>query len=212
MNIRNIKRELLESWSIFLSNSAITIITTSFTLLLGVFTSAFYVGLFGAIDRIIQAISFGIYVPISQAFFPVIARIGVINFRKAKKILKSVFYSMLIVMGLVYFTFIYFEDLIIQYFFTEYQDVRLLLIISISAILPVTLGGVCGQLGLIALGGETHKKIFSNIYIFTCCISVPLSLTTIYFFQLEGAIFSMLFAQTIIFLGMLYFVIKYKFL
>lgn len=212
ITIRNFKRELSESWTIFLSNSAITIITTSFTLLLGVFSSAFYVGLFGAIDRIIQAICFGIYTPVSQAFFPVIARMGVGNFNKAKKIFKGVFYSLLILMITVVISFIYFEDIIIHYFFKAYGNIKLLLSVSIFAILPIALGGVCGQLGLIGLGINSHKKIFSNIYIFTCCISLPISLGSIYLFHLSGAIFSMLLAQTMIFLGMFYFSKKYRFI
>jgi len=212
VSVSNIWKELRESWSLLLSNSAITVMTTSVTLLLGAFTSAFNVGLFGAIDRIIQAVCYGIYIPVSQAFFPIIARMGVTNFNKAKKIFKSVFYSILTLMVLLLVIFIYFENTVIYYFFKDYKDIQLILSISIAAIIPVALGGVCGQLGLIALGGNKHKIIFSRIYIFICCLSVPISIISIYLFQLHGAIFSMLFAQTSIFVGMLYYSIKYKFL
>lgn len=212
ITVSNIKYEISESKNIFLSNSAITIITSSFTLLLGVFSTAFYVGLFGAIDKIIQALSFSIFVPMNQAFFPMIAKTGVTDFDKAKKIFKLVFYLMLTIMMLEYVCVILFEDFISDKFFNKYGDIKLVFRITTLLILPITLGGICGQLGLIALGDSNDKKIFSSIYIYTCVISLPLSFLLIYFFNFNGAIISMMFAQTMIFACMFYFVRKKKIL
>lgn len=212
ITVSNIKYEISEAKNIFLSNSAITIITSSFTLLLGVFSTAFYVGLFGAIDKIIQALSFSIFVPINQAFFPMIAKTGVTDFDKAKKIFKLVFYLMLAIMMIEYVGVILFEDFISYKFFNKYGDIKLVFRITTLLIFPITLGGICGQLGLIALGDSNDKKIFSSIYIYTCVISLPLSFLLIYFFNFNGAIISMMFAQTMIFACMFYFVRKKKIL
>lgn len=208
ITVSNIKHEISESKNIFLSNSSITIITSSFTLLLGLFSTAFYVGLFGAIDKIIQALSFSIFVPMSQAFFPVIAKTGITDFDKAKKIFKFVFYLMLVIMVVEYVGIILFEDFILDKFFNKYGDIKLVFRITTLLIFPITLGGICGQLGLIALGDNKDKKIFSHIYIYTCVISLPLSFLLIYFFSFNGAIISMMFAQIVIFISMFCFVRK----
>lgn len=208
LTVSKIKNEILESKNIFLSNSAITIITSSFTLLLGVFSTAFYVGLFGAIEKIIQALSFSVFVPINQAFFPMITKTGVEDFNKAKKIFKLVFYLVLAIMILEYVVIILFENFILENFFNKYGDIKIVFRISTLLIFPITLGGVCGQLGMIALGDFNGKKIFSSIYIYTCIISLPLSFLLIYLFNFNGAIISMMFAQTIIFIFMFYYVKK----
>ncbi|MES2239774.1 MAG: oligosaccharide flippase family protein [Bacteroidota bacterium] len=210
ITVANIKHEILESKNIFLSNSAITIITSSFTLLLGLFSTSFYVGLFGAIDKIIQAMSFSIFVPINQAFFPMLVKLGISNLDKAKKIFKIVFYLILIIMILEYIGIILFEDFILDKFFHNFGDVKQIFRITALTIFPITLGGVCGQLGLIALGDNKDKKIFSSIYIYTSFISLPLSFLLIYFFNFNGAVFSMMLSQTVIFAFMFYFVKKQK--
>lgn len=210
ITISNMKNEISESKSIFLSNSSITIITSSFTLLLGVFSTSFYVGLFGAIDKIIQALSFSVFVPINQAFFPILTKTGISNFDRAKKIFKIVFYLIFIIMTVEYIGIILFEDFILDKFFHNFGDIKKIFRISALTIFPITLGGVCGQLGLIALGNSNDKKIFSSVYIYTCVISLPLSFLLIYFFNFNGAIFSMMFAQTVICISMFYFARKQK--
>lgn len=210
ITVSNIKLEVLDSKNIFLSNSAITVITSSFTLLLGFFSTTFYVGLFGAIDKIIQAMSFSVFIPINQAFFPMIAKTGITDLDKGKKIFKLVFYLMLAIMVVEYVGVILFEDFILDNFFNKYGNIKVVFRLTSLMIFPITLGGICGQLGLIALGNDTDKKIFSSIYIYTCIVSLPLSFLLIYFFNFNGAIFSMMFAQTIIFALMFYFVKKQK--
>ena len=208
ISVANIKHEISESKNIFLSNSAITIITSSFTLLLGLFSTSFYVGLFGAIDKIVQALSFSVFVPINQAFFPILVKTRLSDFDKAKKTFKIVFYLILIIMSIEYLGIILCEDFILDKFFHNFGDIKYIFRISALTIFPITLGGVCGQLGLIALGNNSDKKIFSSIYIYTCIISLPLSFLLIYFFNFNGAISSMMFAQILVFVFMFYFVRK----
>lgn len=210
ITVSNIKFVILDSKNIFLSNSAITVTTSSFTLLLGFFSTTFYVGLFGAIDKIIQALSFSVFIPLNQAFFPMIAKTGITDLEKAKKIFKLVFYLMLVIMLVEYISLIIFEDFILDKFFNKYGNIKLIFRLTSIMIFPITLGGICGQLGLIALGNNKDKKIFSSVYIYTCFISLPLSFLLIYFFNFNGAIFSMMFAQTLIFSFMFYFVKKRK--
>ena len=67
-------------------------------------------------------------------------------------------------------------------------------------IFPISLGGIVGQLGLLALGGDYEKKIFSKIYIYVGLVSVPITIFLIYLLEIEGAIYAMLLVETFIFL------------
>jgi len=207
-----VKNEMHEAWPIFLSNSAISLYTNSLTVILGFFTSATNVGFFGAIERVIRVICFGVYGPVNQASFPVIARLAVLEFDKAKSIFRVVFYSLFFIMCFICIAFLIFEDFIIAKFFFQYHNVKLLLRISIFTIVPIALGGALGQLGLLALGTTMQKKVFSNIYIFVGLSSVPVSLFSIFYFKVEGAIFSMMLVEVVIFLLMFKYVKKYNFL
>ncbi|MCW2119413.1 oligosaccharide flippase family protein [Flavobacterium sp. 7A] len=207
-----LKEEIKEAWPIFLSNSAISLYTNSLTVILGFYTTAAYVGLFGAIERIIRVICFGVFGPVSQASFPVIARFAVIDFNKAKYVFRLVFYGLLFLMCFACVGFVLIEDFIIHKFFASYPNVKFLLRISILTIIPIALGGACGQLGLLALGNMEQKKVFSNIYVSVGICSIPVSLFSIYFFKVEGAIFSMMLVELIIFLLMYFYVKKYNFL
>ena len=206
-----LKEEIKEAWPIFLSNSAISLYTNSLTVILGFYTTAANVGLFGAIERIIRVICFGVFGPVNQASFPVIARFAVSDIKKAKKIFRIVFYGLLFLMSLACVSFLFVEDFIIDKFFSSYHNINLLLRISILTIIPIALGGACGQLGLLALGNSIQKKVFSNIYIYVGLSSIPISLLSIYFYKVEGAIFSMMFVELIIFFLMFFYVKKYRF-
>lgn len=207
-----IKLEFREAFPIFLSNSSISLYTNSLTIILGFYTTVSNVGMFGAMERIVRVVCFGIYGPINQACFPVISRLSFVDYNKAKQVFKLVFFVVLFTMLLTCISFLFVEDFIIKKFLSEYKDVKFLLRIFIFTIIPIALGGVCGQLGLLGMGKNTEKKIFSSIYIFTGLLSLPFSLFFIYFFNVEGAVFSMMFVEVVIFILMFYYVKKINFL
>jgi O-antigen/teichoic acid export membrane protein len=212
INRKSVVDQIKYSWPIFLSNSAVSLYTSSLTLILGLYGSAMQVGLFGAVERIVRVVCFGIYVPVSQSAFPVLSRLAATDFHSAKRLFKGVFYSVFLVMSIVCLIFILMDSYIIQHFLGEYSNVKLLLRISIFTILPIALGGVCGQLGLMALGNETHKRVFSKIYTITGIISLPISFISIRFYFVDGAVLSMMLTEVAIFVAMFAFVKKFRFL
>jgi O-antigen/teichoic acid export membrane protein len=211
-NFLSIKGEIREAWPIFLSNSATSFYTNSLTIILGFFSVPSNVGLFGAIERIIRVVCLGVYVPINQACFPLIARLAVTDLKRAKYLFKKVFFSLFFLMSITCFFFIIFQDYIVLKFFSEYPDINLILSLSILAIIPIALGGACGQLGLLALGNDVQKKIFSKVYLFVGVLSLPVTLISIYIFKVEGAVFSMVLIETIIFCSMFYYCKKFLFI
>jgi len=204
--------EIKESWLIFLSNSSISLYTNSLTLLLGFFSSSYNVGLFGAMERIIRVLCFGVLGPMNQACFPVIAKLKLIDFKKAKKIFKIILLSTFLIMLTTFIFTKLFQNIIIDKFLKEYSSSSGLFNIFILMIFPIALGGILGQLGLLGLGHEQQKKVFSRIYTVVGILSLPISILLIYYFNVKGAVYSMLLVETIIFVSMLYFIRKYKYI
>jgi PST family polysaccharide transporter len=210
---RNYMDEIKGSWPIFLSNSAISLYTNSLTLLLGFFSTPYNVGLFAAIERIVRVICFGVLGPINQACFPLLARLKQTDFAKAKKIFKMVLLGVTATMMVSFVSFIFFESWIVSKFLIGFDsNASYLLLLFMTMIFPIALGGVGGQLGLLALGNEMHKRKFSSIYLITGFLSIPCSILAIFYYQINGAIYSMLTVETVIFLVIFYYVKKYRFL
>jgi PST family polysaccharide transporter len=210
---RNYMDEIKGSWPIFLSNSAISLYTNSLTLLLGFFSTPYNVGLFAAIERIVRVICFGVLGPINQACFPLLARLKQTDFAKAKKIFKMVLLGVTATMMVSFVSFIFFESWIVSKFLIGFDsNASYLLLLFMTMIFPIALGGVGGQLGLLALGNEMHKRKFSSIYLITGFLSIPCSILAIFYYQITGAIYSMLTVETVIFLVIFYYVKKYRFL
>lgn len=209
---RNYLDEIKDSWLIFLSNSSISLYTNSLTLLLGFFSTTYNVGLFSAMERIVRVICFGVLGPVNQACFPVIARLKIDNLDRAKKIFKIILTAVCILMLTAFSLILGFKGIIINEFLKDYKEANTLLILFMTMIFPIALGGVLGQLGLLGLGHQEQKKIFSRIYTIVGILSLPLTVLLIYYMKVEGAIYSMLTVELVVFFLMLYFVKKYKYI
>lgn len=205
------KEEIKESFPIFLSNSAISLYTNGLTIILGFFTTSSQVGLFGALERIVRVFCFGILGPINQACFPVIVREKKIDFQKAKTLFRYLIVSVSAIIVLMLLILYSFRSFVVQRFLSAYVGVEPLFNIFILMIIPIVLGGIFGQLGLLGLGDRIHKSIFSKIYISIGLLSIPISFLCVSRFYVNGAVFSMMLVETAIFVTLAYFVKKYKF-
>ena len=201
-----------ESVAIFLSNFAISFYTSGITIILGFFVSTQMVGIYGAIDRIVKVICFGVYAPVSQAAFPTIIRAKSQSMERVKSMIRTLFLGMFVLMSMIILLFFIFENYFIDNFFPELVNYKILLIVSLLSILPISLGGICGQLALIGLGGSTEKKIFSRIYIVVGVASLILSFFCIKLWAIEGAVYSVVLSEVFVFILMLYFCIKKRLL
>lgn len=209
---RKITHYIKDSFPIFLSNSSISLYTSGITFMLGFFVDSRSIGIYGAIDRIVRVICFGLYGPISQATFPILVKVKMDSFSKAQKMLKIIFGSILVMMVIIFTVSYISSDYLVQRFYPELLNYKMLLTISLFSIIPISLGGVCGQLGLIAIGGNFEKKIFSSVYIIVGLLSLVISYFCIRMWNIEGAVYSVVASEILVFLLMLYFVIKRKIL
>ena len=204
--------EMKDSLPIFISNSSISLYTNSLTIFLGVFSTEYNVGLFGAMEKIVRAIGFGILSPINQVCFPIIAQLKKNDFVRARRVFQCVFLFTLGMMLMVYLGLWYFREDVMTYLFKGFKGVAPLLSIFLLIIFPISLGGVLGQLGLLALGGNREKREFSRIYTIVGGLSVPLSLVSIYYFHLEGAIVVMILVEVVVFMLFLVKIIRADFI
>ncbi|WP_395074245.1 oligosaccharide flippase family protein [Flavobacterium sp.] len=207
------KNEIKDSFSIFLSNSSISLYTNSLTIFLGFFYTPNSVGIFSSMERLIRTIVFGVLAPINQAAFPIIINLKKESLPQAKDFFLKIFFFVVTLVVLVYIFIYFFNSEIINKFFHQYKNSESSIFIYFAAIIfPIAMGSVFGQLGLLGLGNELQKKIFSRIYIYIGIFSLPLSLFLIYKLDYLGAIYSMVFVEFLVFIVMGYFVKKYKFL
>ena len=128
--------EMKDSLPIFISNSSISLYTNSLTIFLGVFSTEYNVGLFGAMEKIVRAICFGILSPINQVCFPIIAQLKKNDFVRARRVFQCVFLFTLGMMLMVYLGLWYFREDVMTYLFKGFKGVAPLLSIFLLIIFP----------------------------------------------------------------------------
>ena len=189
------KNELHESMPIFLSNAATTIYTACFVIILGIFATPSEVGEYSATDRIIKAITYMIFIPISQAFYPKISSLSTNNIDEAVLLIKKLLLlvsTLCLFCGALFFSFANY----IQLFLGEtYNGTETLFRIMAFVPFLVGTGGVFAQLVILALGNENDKIYYRNTYIIAGAVALISVLTLSYKFFGTGAAVSLLLTE-----------------
>lgn len=189
------KEELNQSLPIFLSNAATTIYTACFVIILGIFVTPAEVGAYSATDRTIKAITYMIFIPVSQSFFPKVSYMSKTNRRDAIVIVKRLL-LMVCILCLISGTLIFCFAGYIQLFLgNTYNGTEILFKIMAFIPLLVGAGGVFAQLVILALGNESDKTYYKNTYI-TAGVIALLSVTVLsYKFMAIGAAIALLLTE-----------------
>lgn len=189
------KNELQESMPIFLSNAATTIYTACFVIILGIFATPSEVGEYSATDRIIKAITYMIFIPVSQAFFPKISSLSTNNIEEAVLLIKRLLLlvsTLCLFCGALFFSFSNY----IQLFLGEtYNGTETLFRIMAFVPFLVGTGGVFAQLVILALGNENDKIYYRNTYIIAGVVALLSVLALSYKFFATGAAVSLLLTE-----------------
>lgn len=167
-----IKYQLIEGWHVFFSSMAISLYTISATFILGLFTNNTVVGYFAAADKIVQAIK-GLYIPVSQAVYPLIGKkvhddrgAGLLFIKKLTWLLGA---GMFIVSLLLFLL----ASPIVHFVLGE-QYKASVIFLQIMAFLPfiVVLSNMFGVQTMLNLG---FKRAFSYILVAAAILGVSLS-------------------------------------
>lgn len=205
INWYDIKKSIKDSWPLFLSSVATSVYTQLFTIIVAYFSPASVVGKYSAAERIMRSCCFIIYIPISQAFYPKVAALGVVDIKKAKALLKRLFKVLFFIMSVLTLGLFLFADLISEFLGTGYEGISTLLRIISIAPIPIALGGITGQMGLIALGNDIAKRHFIGAYWKSVIISLIAVFILTFVFKEIGAAVSMMLTEFMVFFFMTYY-------
>lgn len=172
ITINDVKLAFKESFPLFLSNAATTLYTNLFTVILAIFATPAMVGRYSASERIMRVCVLVISQPINQAFFPKIASLGNTNRSQARTLVFKLEKIVALLMITISVSLFATADIIAKFLGDSYSNIAPLLRIMSLAPFAISVGGIIGQMGLIAIGNEKSKRNFCKTY----WIVAPISL------------------------------------
>ncbi|GKV95175.1 MULTISPECIES: flippase [Pectobacterium] len=205
--VKSIVEEFRDGWHVFISTAAISLYTTSTTVVLGLLSGPVAVGYFIAADKIRQAVQ-GLISPVSQAFYPRINALihkdktaGLAMIRKLLLLLTSG--------AFIFSLFLYFfshEIITIAYGDKYLESVSVLKWLAWMPFV-IAFNNVFGVQTLLVMG---KKKIFSIILIASGLINLIFIFLLIPYFNATGAAISIFITEIIVTLLMFVAIIKCK--
>lgn len=191
----NVKEELSESFPIFLSTAATSIYTACFVLILGYFATPQEVGQYSAVDRIMRALCYMALIPVLQVFYPHIASLAQQDKGLALKRVGYLFGVVVACMVLIGCCMVFASPYAITFLGDDYNHTDGLFAIMAAVPLFVGLGGVAGQLVLLAIGDSSYKNYFRNVYIVAGIVAISSVLVLSYFYGMYGTAFALLLTE-----------------
>ena len=181
----DVREQFRNSWSIFLSNAATSTYTALFIVILAYFVSSDEVGRYAAVEKIMRCACYLIWVPLAQAYFPRVSRLGKENRSEGKRLVRRLTIIMIVALGALGMLLAVGVEPLTALLGKDYEGIgRIALVMAVVPLL-VGIGGVQGQMGLIALGGEKEKSVFRNIYLMAGVLSL---ISVLFLSYLWGAI------------------------
>lgn len=171
-DVNSIMIELKESFPLFLSTTASSVYTACFAIILGYFSTPYEVGLYSSSDRLMRALCFLVLAPVIQAFYPHISRMAVTDKNLAASTFKKLFLLTIAVMTLMSLFTIFLGPYAIALLRPEYNSLHSILMVMSALPIAMGMGGVAGQLGLLAIGGPQEKTMFKNTYLFAALVAI----------------------------------------
>lgn len=181
---KNIKFQFIDGWHVFFSSISISLYTVSTIFILGLFGNNTVVGYFAAADKIVQAVK-GLYVPVSQAVYPLISKkihedrqTGLVFIKKLTKIIGSSMFAISLLL------FLLADQIVSLLLGTQYQQSILLL--KVMAFLPfiIALSNIYGIQTMLNFG---YKQAFSRILATAAAIGILLGFLLVPTYQENGS-------------------------
>lgn len=206
------KVEMKESFPIFVSNAAGNIYVFGFVLILGIFASPDEVGRYAASDKIIRALIAVTMAPVIQAFYPAITRMAVREWDRAKGLVNLLLALLVGCMVVVIIAVFVAAPYLPQWLGEDYTGTETIMRILSFATIFITMGGICGQLGLLGMGGYSQKNAFSKVYIAATFVALSSVLALSPFYYGVGAACAILITEVFVGITMLvlYLCMLYK--
>ena len=169
---KDIKEQLHSSWSIFLSNAATSTYTALFVVILAYFVTPDEVGRYAAAEKIMRCLCYIIWIPVSQAYFPRISRLSAENRLEGQRLVRLLTIVMMVTLGIMGAAMAIGLEPLVMWLGKDYAGIGQIALVMAVVPMAVGVGGVQGQMGLIAMGGDKEKTRFRNIYLIAGAISL----------------------------------------
>ena len=182
-----IQSELHTSFPLFLSSASTSIYTQLIVVVLGFYCTTDIIGKYSSAERIMRAVCFLVYTPLNQVFFPKISSVSAKNCSEARRLFGQVRILVLMVMAIVgvaiWTSSIWLPSVLGE----DYSGLDIYLKIFALTPFAIGVGGVYGQMGLIALGNEYTSHRFRDVYFIAAIASICMMLIFIPSLQAVGA-------------------------
>lgn len=210
----SLRYQLKEGWHIFISTAAISLYTTSNTVILGFFINNTFVGYYSAAEKITNTVQ-KLMGPISQSTYPYVNKLADQSKESALKFLRKTLvlmggFSLILSIGIFIFA-----DLIVNIILGN-QFHESIIVLRILAFLPFIIG-LSNVFGIQTMLTFNMKEAFSRILISGGIINILLALLLVPFFKHIGTAVSVLITEIFVTTYMFLFLsskklISYKFI
>lgn len=207
----HIKAELAASYPIFLSTAASSIYTASYAVILAYFSNPVEVGKYTAVEKIMRGFCYLILIPITQSFYPKISSMSVSNSHEASKLIRKISIFVWGLMILVFILMFFCSPYLVDFLGKDYKGS--LAIFRIMSVVPIfiSLGGIFGQLGILAMGTDKDKKYFQRTYFIAGIVALSSIFILTPHYQAIGAAASLFLTELTVLTGMFWYGRKYIF-
>ena len=195
---KNVIKESKESFPLFVATFCSAVYVSLFAVILGYFSSAQDVGKYAAAEKIMRVLCYCVLTPTIMAFYPKISELAKHSRNEAISLIRKILIVTTFLMIIIFFAMFLFSSELMQFLGKDYAGMDSLF--KIMAIIPlfIAVGGICGQLGLLALGGKRDKKRFQQVYFVAAAVAVISIFTLTPFYHSIGAAIALLITELIV--------------
>jgi len=136
---------------------------------------------------------------------------SVTNLPEATKLVRKILLFIFVAMSGVFVAMFFLSPYLIAFLGKEYAGTQTLFRIMSVVPMFIGLGGVFGQLGLLAIGSDADKKDFKRTYLVAAIIAIVSITVLAPYLQSTGAAISLFLTELSVALGMFWYSRKYIF-
>lgn len=168
----NVRRALQDSLPLFLSSATSSVYAILFVVILGYFATPDEVGRYSIAEQIMRATCVLFLFPTVLVFYPQVSKLFKEDRLAARRLVRRILLGLsgvMIVLGIGLF---FGGEWLVELLGRDYENTEG--IFHIMAFIPMLMvvGGVCGQLGLVACGETRQYRQFRNVYFIAAGVAI----------------------------------------
>lgn len=204
-----VKAETKASFPLFLSSASTSVYTQLIVVVLGFYCTTDIIGKYSSAERIMRAVCFLVYTPLNQVFFPRISMLAVKSASEARVQflqIRDIVVLVMVAMGAVIWMSGWWLPSLLG---MDYEGLDVYL--RVFALVPVAIGigGVYGQMGLVAIGNEFTSRRFRDVYFIAALVALCLMVALVPTLHAVGASIVVVSTEAVVAMLMVYNYKKY---